>query len=450
VWVPCAGTVTPWETHLGSEEYEPDAKAFYAGPNVDNKVSDFLRYFGEYVDPATITPTQAMDKGFFPYRYGYPWETKVSADFTETTTKLYAHGRMSYELSYVMPDKKTVYETDDGQNVGFFKFVADTEGDLTEGVNYCAKFTQTSDAGSAAIDFTADVTWIEMPQASASQVEAAIETETFDTLFEVDVCYSYSDGFHDELIKDSSQNQHESASESHHDLLVSERRASPNPSGTGGWINCLKPAEVTCNGVCCATNNDLGTGLFHGKISDGSGDNDYQVNLDCTWTIASTDDSEINLIFGWALGDDYQPDAQVGDTNYNVDPALNGKKVEGENGYEDYNDYVKVFSCPTPECNTGVVVTTKNAASTGFDSRTSKYFKVEFRSDGGGSTAAGFDARWYVDRPEFRPTNTGKGCECLKPKTANKQHLAATLEKRRYAGRLVCSIDRCEARDALA
>ena len=188
VWVPCAGTVTPWETHLGSEEYEPDAKAFYAGPNVDNKVSDFLRYFGEYVDPATITPTQAMDKGFFPYRYGYPWETKVSADFTETTTKLYAHGRMSYELSYVMPDKKTVYETDDGQNVGFFKFVADTEGDLTEGVNYCAKFTQTSVAGSAAIDFTADVTWIAMPRASAAEVEAAIETETFETLFEDVAC----------------------------------------------------------------------------------------------------------------------------------------------------------------------------------------------------------------------------------------------------------------------
>jgi hypothetical protein len=26
IWNPCAGMVTPWKTHLGSEEYEPDAK----------------------------------------------------------------------------------------------------------------------------------------------------------------------------------------------------------------------------------------------------------------------------------------------------------------------------------------------------------------------------------------------------------------------------------------
>ena len=33
----------------------------------------------------------------------------------------------------------------------------------------------------------------------------------------------------------------------------------------------------------------------------------------------------------------------------------------------------------------------------------------------------------------FRPTNTGKGCECLKP-VAGMERLAAVLEKRRYAG----------------
>ena len=26
LWTPCAGSVSPWNTHLGSEEYEPDAK----------------------------------------------------------------------------------------------------------------------------------------------------------------------------------------------------------------------------------------------------------------------------------------------------------------------------------------------------------------------------------------------------------------------------------------
>lgn len=32
-----------------------------------------------------------------------------------------------------MPDNKTVYITDDGTNVGFFKFVADKPKDLSSG-----------------------------------------------------------------------------------------------------------------------------------------------------------------------------------------------------------------------------------------------------------------------------------------------------------------------------
>ena len=28
MWVPCAGSLSPWGTHLGAEEYEPDAKAW--------------------------------------------------------------------------------------------------------------------------------------------------------------------------------------------------------------------------------------------------------------------------------------------------------------------------------------------------------------------------------------------------------------------------------------
>lgn len=26
LWTPCAGSVTPWNTHIGSEEYEPDGE----------------------------------------------------------------------------------------------------------------------------------------------------------------------------------------------------------------------------------------------------------------------------------------------------------------------------------------------------------------------------------------------------------------------------------------
>ena len=193
VWTPCAGSVTPWQSHLGSEEYEPDAKAFYeAGAAGDvsmitwGALRDFMRYFNVYKQ--TVTRKDATDAGFYPYQYGYPWETKVEADFSETTTKLYAHGRMSYEMSYVMPDKKTVYGTDDGTNVMFHKFVATTAGDISEGVNYCAKITQTSADDCEAIDFTATVEWLEMPTPTSAQVKAAIKTETFSSLFDSEEC----------------------------------------------------------------------------------------------------------------------------------------------------------------------------------------------------------------------------------------------------------------------
>ena len=192
VWTPCAGSVTPWQSHIGSEEYEPDAKAFYeAGAAGDvsmitwGALRDFMRYFNVYKQ--TVTRKDATDAGFYPYQYGYPWETKVK-NFTETTTKLYAHGRMSYEMSYVMPDKKTVYGTDDGTNVMFHKFVATTAGDISEGVNYCAKITQTSADDCEAIDFTAKVEWLEMPTPTSAQVKAAIKTETFSSLFDSEEC----------------------------------------------------------------------------------------------------------------------------------------------------------------------------------------------------------------------------------------------------------------------
>ncbi len=189
VWTPCAGSVTPWQTHLGSEEYEPDAKAFYAATgSVGSGYRDFIRYFGHYKPAADVTKDVAMAAGFYPYQYGYPWETKVTADFEETTTKLYAHGRMSYEMSYVMPDEKTVYGTDDGGNVMFHMFVASTAKDITAGVNYCAKYTQTSPDSGAADHWTADIEWLEMPTATHAEVEAAIKITTFADLFQSAGC----------------------------------------------------------------------------------------------------------------------------------------------------------------------------------------------------------------------------------------------------------------------
>jgi len=42
-------------------------------------------------------------------------------------------GRFSHENVAIMADQKTVYQSDDGGNVVFFKFVATTAGDLSAG-----------------------------------------------------------------------------------------------------------------------------------------------------------------------------------------------------------------------------------------------------------------------------------------------------------------------------
>lgn len=195
VWIPCAGSVTPWETHLGSEEYEPNAKAFYEaqGDLDDSSIHPFMRYFGKYEAKTGFAAQKAMDGGFYPYRYGYPWETVVSADFSETTTKLYTHGRLAYEMSYVMPDGKTVYGTDDGTNVMFSMFIANQVGNIHEGTAYCAKYTQTSPNGCAAEDWTADIEWIATPVATAAELEAVIESTTFADLFDSEDCKDCND-----------------------------------------------------------------------------------------------------------------------------------------------------------------------------------------------------------------------------------------------------------------
>jgi|AntRauMFilla1563_2_1112583.scaffolds.fasta_scaffold02909_2 hypothetical protein len=141
LWVPCAGSVTPWMTHLGSEEYEPDARGFYESTALGKgSIRDFMRYWGLYEAGANFTKEKAMAGGFYPYRYGYPWETVVKSDFTETTKKLYSHGRQAYELSYVMPDSRTVYGTDDGTNVFFTYFKAST----AQGIHVYIMNTSTS------------------------------------------------------------------------------------------------------------------------------------------------------------------------------------------------------------------------------------------------------------------------------------------------------------------
>ncbi len=59
LWIPCNGSTTPWMTHLGSEEYEPNAQYFEKRP-----LEPMNLYFG------TLGKT-AAEGGANPYHYGH-------------------------------------------------------------------------------------------------------------------------------------------------------------------------------------------------------------------------------------------------------------------------------------------------------------------------------------------------------------------------------------------
>jgi len=170
-WVHCAGSVTPWGTHLGSEEYEPNAKLVDAttGKFNDTYGNRMALYFGLATNLTTAGAYASMNI----YDYGWQTELAVQNYSNVTVTKHYTMGRVAHELAYVMPDKKTAYISDDGTNVGLFRFVADTAADLSSGTLYAAKWNQTSAAGAG----SADLTWISLGHATNAEVKAMLNAK---------------------------------------------------------------------------------------------------------------------------------------------------------------------------------------------------------------------------------------------------------------------------------
>lgn len=171
LWVPCAGSVTPWGTHLGSEEYPPDASKIDENGSINSYYDPMADYVG-----GDLTKLN-------PYDYGYVPEIKVLNEAGDVEVqKHYTMGRFAHELSYVMPDHKTAYQSDDGTNGVFYKFVADKAADLSAGILYAAKWNQTSgiDGG------TADITWVSLGHASDAEIKVALDAKyKFGDIFDV-------------------------------------------------------------------------------------------------------------------------------------------------------------------------------------------------------------------------------------------------------------------------
>ena len=153
LWITCGASLSPWNTHLASEEYEPDATV---ASNAQ------LRSFSQnlYGDPAAANP----------YHYGHLPEVVVSPDGTGSIQKHYCLGRISHELVQVMPDERTVLMGDDTTNGGLFLFVADKARDLAAGTLYVAKWTQTSGTGPGA----ATLSWIRLGSATSAEIKALV------------------------------------------------------------------------------------------------------------------------------------------------------------------------------------------------------------------------------------------------------------------------------------
>jgi secreted PhoX family phosphatase len=154
LWITCGASLSPWGTHLSSEEYEPNA--FTAAG--DAQFKGFSKSL--YGDETTANP----------YNYGHLPEVTVNADGTASIRKHYCMGRISHELVQVLGDNRTVIMGDDATNSGYFVFVADKEKDLSSGTLYVAKVGAgfSLDPNAAA----APLTWIRLGSATSAEIRS--------------------------------------------------------------------------------------------------------------------------------------------------------------------------------------------------------------------------------------------------------------------------------------
>ena len=181
LWTPCAGSLSPWNTHLGSEEYEPDARAHEANPE-NSAVTQHARNY--YQDNTVIGN---------PYLYGYVPEVSIDEKGQATAVKHYSMGRLSIENVKVAPDNRTVYFGDDGSYTMAFMYIADQAKDLSAGTLYAAKWHQTGEENGG----SANLEWIKLGHATDEEIKELAENTKFSDMFETttDAEYAKANGF---------------------------------------------------------------------------------------------------------------------------------------------------------------------------------------------------------------------------------------------------------------
>jgi len=167
LWIPCFGSQTPWNTHLGSEEdYDLQYNPLSSSASKTTAGLDALTdmYFNN-------------EKVANPYHYGYFPEVTVNEDGSTSVVKHYSMGRGTWEAGKVMPDSRTVYYGDDGTNVALFMYVADTAEDLSAGTLYAGKFDQNG------VSYSGNFSWVKLGSATDAEVKVLADTTTFDDIF---------------------------------------------------------------------------------------------------------------------------------------------------------------------------------------------------------------------------------------------------------------------------
>ena len=157
LWITCGASRSPWNTHLSSEEYEPDATV---------ASNALLKSFSKNLFGSELAAR--------PYHYGHMPEVTVHPDGTGSIKKHYCLGRISHELVQVMPDERTVLMGDDAANGGLFMFIADAPRDLSAGTLYVARWLQKS-AGNGG---SADLTWVTLGHATSAEIESLADSLT--------------------------------------------------------------------------------------------------------------------------------------------------------------------------------------------------------------------------------------------------------------------------------